>query len=749
MLTADAEIHEEEEEEEEKSKQEEINPLLVHAFNIHDDGYGWRCYGKSENLRGKGCSHYRCSFLPKCRAKKRLVHLLNGRTLIIYQGEHDHSNGSSTDATQDNSLDDGEVSDVEKAETKPQHDVDDAFDGESAELKQQENEGGTTHGAGNAEMRIKRGGTLALYNFLRNHPNNPQPKCKRKLEKRPKSSTSQNFRVITSIDADLEGMHGSSGHSMSERKVTVREAGLRIEQSGEELMPPNDDKWERTVEVHLVNSELSTLTENPRCPKLSKLVLQGNYKLRTIPSAFFQHMPALQLLNLSKTSIKSLPLSLFGLVSLKELYLNDCESFMVLSPKVGELKHLEVLDLEGTEIIDLPGEIRNLTKLKCLKVSFYGYMNCGKKSEQSRTMIPRWVISSLWKLEELCIDVNPDDERWHIIVENVMEEICCLQRLGFLKFYFPKVELLGMLQWKFTSKFLVSRNLLVQFRVIVGHHVKRIISRLLHDVEFELKRWRRCLTYVCGEGIPGEEIRKVLGHATAFHLDRHVTAKQLSEFGIENMKRMKCCILGECNEIQAIIDGEDIPKGTRIGLESLEYLNIYYMKNLRTIWAGPVQTRCFLHLKSLNLRTCPQLATIFTRGLLLVFSNLQELIVEDCPAIKSLVSWENPTEQKFQCLKSDYLLPKLKKISLHFTPELTNLSGGLRIAPELEWMSIYDCPKLKSFSHGELSSKKLKTIKGERHWWDALEWEICRPECLAAIFIPIESPLDIIENKAT
>ncbi|XP_057976031.1 uncharacterized protein LOC131163458 [Malania oleifera] len=146
MLPADAQIRDEEEEEEEeegeeKSKQEEINPLLVHTSNIPfllDDGYCWQCYEKSENLRGKGCSYYRCSFLPKCRAKKRLIHLLNERTLIIYQGEHNHPNGSSTDATQeDNSLDDGEVSDDEKAETKPQHAVGDAFDGESAELKQQ------------------------------------------------------------------------------------------------------------------------------------------------------------------------------------------------------------------------------------------------------------------------------------------------------------------------------------------------------------------------------------------------------------------------------------------------------------------------------------------------------------------------------------------------------------------------------------------------------------------------------------
>ena len=43
---------------------------------------------------------------------------------------------------------------------------------------------------------------------------------------------------------------------------------------------------------------------------------------------------------------------------------------MVLSPKIGELKQLEVLSLEGTEIMDLLPDIKKLTNLTCLEVSF-------------------------------------------------------------------------------------------------------------------------------------------------------------------------------------------------------------------------------------------------------------------------------------------------------------------------------------------------------------------------------------------
>ena len=43
----------------------------------------------------------------------------------------------------------------------------------------------------------------------------------------------------------------------------------------------------------------------------------------------------------------------------------------------------------------------------------------------------------------------------------------------------------------------------------------------------------------------------------------------------------------------------------RIVLGSLEYLYIYYMKNLRSIWEGSVQKNSLFPLKYLTLRTSP------------------------------------------------------------------------------------------------------------------------------------------------
>uniref|UniRef100_A0A2N9GEN0 ADP-ribosyl cyclase/cyclic ADP-ribose hydrolase n=1 Tax=Fagus sylvatica TaxID=28930 RepID=A0A2N9GEN0_FAGSY len=518
------------------------------------------------------------------------------------------------------------------------------------------------------------------------------------------------------------GQRGSEANQHEEARILMQgDKGL--------TKPPKDEDWENAKEIYLMNNELSVLPENPRCPKLSALFLQRNYKLRMIPPSFFDHMPALQVLNLSRTGIKSLPDSIIRLFNLKRLFLNDCHCFMMLSPKVGELKQLEVLDLEGTEIMHLPQEIKNLTNLTCLKVSFYEYMSNGGRTWQSNVVVPCGVISAMSQLKELNIDVDPDDKRWDACVEAILTEVSNLMRLNTLKFYFPRVELLRHLQWNSPMEGIYTS--LSHFRFTVGHHVKRITSQVPRDVkfEFELERWERCLKYINGVGVPGD-IKKVLQQVTALFLDRHATVKKLSDLGIGNMRQLKCCVVGECNEVQVIIDEADAYEedddsneiaaeshGTeKIVLGSLEYLYVYRMKGLRSIWEGSVQKNSLYLLKSLTLNTCPQLTTIFTQGLLANLCNLEELKVEDCRSIRGLVSCEISAEHK-----TSYFLPNLKKISLHFMPGLVSISGGLHIAPKVEWLSFYNCPKLKNPFIEEVSSQDLKEIKGDMSWWKKLE----------------------------
>ncbi|KAL6329231.1 hypothetical protein AAG906_014841 [Vitis piasezkii] len=382
--------------------------------------------------------------------------------------------------------------------------------------------------------------------------------------------------------------------------------------------------------------------------KLSDVVLQSNHHLRTIPPRFFEGLPVLQILDLSYTRIRSLPRSLL----------------------------IEMLE-------------RVISRIQ---------------KNQSSTLIPRNVIQRLFQLQELRIDVNPDDERWNATMEDIVKEVC--------------IALLDHFMRNGTSLVYTS---LVHFRFVVGSHHSRIISRLPNELAIKFELHGRSLKYVNGEGIPSQ-IKEVLQHCTALFLDRHLTLTKLSEFGIGNMKKLEFCVLGECYKIETIVgeaencnqreDDGDVYGENILG--SLQFLRLHYMKNLVSIWKGPVWRGCLSSLKSLALHECPQLTTIFTLGLLENLNSLEELVAEWCPEINSI--W--------------------------FT-----------ISPKLEWMSFYNCPRLETLSDMEVCCNSIKVIIGEADWWSTLKNSYFGLAQWHNVFVPIKSDEDLatqleeIENQ--
>ncbi|RVW44385.1 putative disease resistance protein [Vitis vinifera] len=423
---------------------------------------------------------------------------------------------------------------------------------------------------------------------------------------------------------------------------------------------PTDEAWEEATEIHLMNNKFSELPRGPNCPQLCALFLQKNPFLRVIPPSFFQRMPMLQILDLSHTKIRSLPQSLYGLSQLQRLFLRGCKLFMELPPEVRELSNLKVLHLKGTEIIRLPMDVGKLTNLTCLKMSFYGDNDNKKDNQYSNRIIPQSVMSNLFQLEELIIDVNPDDKQWNANVKDIVEEVCSLNWLEALQLYFPEVSLLNNLMDG------SSINLPgMHFRFTVGNRMKGIISRLPLEAAIKFEEQERCLKYVNGEGVP-TEIKELLQLATALFLDRHLTATSLSEFGIKNMGNLKFCVLGECAKIQTMIDAYD----------------------------GDV-TFCLF--------------------------DLEELVVEDCPKIESIVVTHDPTATVPMLWRGSYLFPKLRKISLHYMPKL------------------------------EVHSNDLKVIIVEAKWWRELNWNKSKwlqPPNLDAIFHPIEQDTYFVTHLA-
>ncbi|KAK8977512.1 hypothetical protein V6N11_013298 [Hibiscus sabdariffa] len=215
--------------------------------------------------------------------------------------------------------------------------------------------------------------------------------------------------------------------SMSPRYTT--QAGMQLKKL------PKEEEWRADVEkVSLMNNSISEIPEDmspPNCQLLTTLLLQGN----PIPNAFFANMPHFGVLNLSFTSIESLPDSISGLKNLRTLLLNRCLKLRHV-PCLSKLQGLKKLDLNWTHLkIDLRRtkasveEVMTLENLECFEGhfqdvhelnEFVSAMQQSKKNlisyalqvglvegfESATTSIlpPHWLLPNLQNLEQINVE---------------------------------------------------------------------------------------------------------------------------------------------------------------------------------------------------------------------------------------------------------------------------------------------------------------------------------------------------------
>ncbi|XP_074325896.1 disease resistance protein At4g27190-like [Apium graveolens] len=502
--------------------------------------------------------------------------------------------------------------------------------------------------------------------------------------------------------------------------------------------------------IHIRNSELPVIPDNLSFPDLEKLFLESNRTLTNIPSRFFKGMPALKVLDLSNTRIKTLLPFVSELIKLEQLILRHCQLLMELPPQISALENLKVLDLEGTDLAYLPDQLETLSNLKCLKVSLYDCESY-RKTEERASVIPGEKLSKLTQLEDLSITIDPHSLWCTAAVETILKDLPSLDKLKTLKLYLPTAELLkSLVELKWNKDDLSIFQNLSNFNVNIGPYAQRFISRVPSDLEEEFLKLKKCLKYVNGDKECTSEFAVALKHANSLYLDRHWTLQKLSVFKSGELNELKFCLLVDCNEMETVFDESDYSdevanKGDN--LHSLEYLAIHYLEKLEVICKGPGAACCLRSLKVLVLHTCPSLITIFTPVLVEDLVNLEEIIVEDCPKIQTLV-----TADKNQSISKE-ILPKLKKLSLLYLPELVSISGDFSIGPELKTIVIYDCPMLKRLPSVELLGKAVIEVKGESEWWKALEWNESerssgQPYYLPVSFDELDTTADLLEELA-
>ncbi|XP_058093983.1 disease resistance protein At4g27190-like [Magnolia sinica] len=489
---------------------------------------------------------------------------------------------------------------------------------------------------------------------------------------------------------------------MGESSRFVVKARLKIEE------PPKLEDWEQAVRISLMENKLNSLPKSLNCPMLLTLLLQGNETLKTIPNTFFEHMSALRVVDLSQTNIASLPASICNLVNLRGLYLTFCNNLRALPPDVGALKRLEVLDLRYTGIVALPNEIGELTCLRNFHVRFYD------GGDSKDLIIPVGIISRLSLLELLVIDFLLElvQNRWDECAEDVMRDLSSLKELSILKFDFPKSEYLEhFLQrsqpWRLAG--------LTSFYFSVGRY--KIQASSYSDFTLDSMGGvghNRILKFCGGDSIP-HAILEVLSRADSFKLVGHRSICSLWEFGVQNMNELKRCMVSECDEIEIIMDRNGLQD---VALPNLEYLNIQHMPNIRCIWEGQLPPGSLASLRRLKLEYCNKLTKIFSRGIIQQLSNLEDLTVQFCSAIEELVN------EEVMVAESDLVFPMLKSLCISNLPQLVGIwQGGSIYLPSLEVITIYNCRNIKNLPLGVQVAPRLRKIRCEREWWEALEWE--------------------------
>ncbi|XP_074281412.1 disease resistance protein At4g27190-like isoform X1 [Silene latifolia] len=490
------------------------------------------------------------------------------------------------------------------------------------------------------------------------------------------------------------------------RMALLQNYGLlfRDEEDFERL--PSSFQWENGRVVSLMNSNLIELPQRPECPRISTLFLQKNDKLSVIPASFFDLMSTLKTLDLYGTGIKELPPSVSKLTNLRGLYLNECRLLVNLPSEVRELQSLVLLDICRSGIYGIPCVIGELTSLECLRVSFASNVDSQNLLQtESIKMLPK-IFDTLIRLEELAIVADPKDSQWNMISLSVAAKLANLRKLSALTFYFPNPDSLEAfiktsISWN--NGTCHTRSNFRSFNIYVGSHPN-------NSTQIDVSRCsgRRYLQYSGGEDIP-RAIKEVLKTACAFELINHQDITNFSHLGIDGMKSLEMCLVEGCHAMEVMIDSSLVENSA---LPWLKELHLVKLNQLRQISRGSVPQDSFGQLTKLILCECPKLSQALSWEMVKELNELQYLRVQDCPLV---------TEVFEVRVVSTLLFPKLQIL------ELVNLEGLVSIhnVNMFEWVGlqkieIIECDNLDNLCLNETNTRKLRSIKCSKVWWETL-----------------------------
>ena len=169
---------------------------------------------------------------------------------------------------------------------------------------------------------------------------------------------------------------------------------------GRRLTALNENECSGCTRILLKDNQLSSLPESWRAPEICSLLMNRNLKIAEIPRKVMGSMVSLKVLDLTHTSLTSLPETVGCLKQLLCLVLRKVP-ITRLPASLTNLVSLEVLDVSRSRITELPFNIHKLRSLKYLSLNSCHDLHCLPRSRSRLTSLQYLDIGdckSLWTI---------------------------------------------------------------------------------------------------------------------------------------------------------------------------------------------------------------------------------------------------------------------------------------------------------------------------------------------------------------
>ncbi|XP_044475647.1 uncharacterized protein LOC123203365 isoform X2 [Mangifera indica] len=143
-----------------------------------------------------------------------------------------------------------------------------------------------------------------------------------------------------------------------------------------------------------------------------------------------------------------------------------------------------------------------------------------------------------------------------------------------------------------------------------------------------------------------------------------------------------------------------------------------FLQNLHTLWVDKCHRLtslmsssyiCFKNIKHLKVNCCNGLANILACSVAKTLVQIRTIRIKECELVTEVIT----TESKIETTKEEIVFNQLEMLELHCLKSLTSFCSAnytFRF-PCLEKVIVSQCPNLKIFSHGGLSTPKLKKVQ--------------------------------------